>query len=120
MIDLKKYANKEALVQFKPGHGLLSVFAAPNGSLQLLGVLNTKSNEREPVMLPFVKGFVTEDGDGVVVLDAESGGKVLVVVDESTIAFVNVMVTPSKAPEPKPQPEGPPLILVPGNIGKIG
>lgn len=108
-MDLKKYAGKEVVVQFKGGEAWL-LWAAPPKQAgtalpQIVQLADQNGDMRQPP-LPFIQGKVTEDGE--VLVSTGQGGLVGVAVEPSTIASVTWVAEFATVTEPS-------RLIVPGN-----
>jgi|GEM_PF-6671688 len=109
MIDLKKFAGSEVVVQFRTSEKWF-VWTAPLKQARAvypeLVRAPDESGNVVPIPMPFLQGKVTEDGD--LVVDTGSGGKLAVSVAFETIASVTKLLEAAS-------PEERSALIVPGN-----
>ena len=109
MIDLKRFAGVDVVVQFGNGERWF-VWAAPTRLSKVtqpeLVQMPNADGDSVPVPMPFVRGKVTEDGD--LIVDTGNGGKLKVVITPSTIASVTLVHELAAAEERS-------NLIVPGN-----
>ena len=108
MIDLKRYAGTDVVVQLKSSEKWFAMCAPPKSAkMSLPDLIKARNSENDlvPVPLPFIEGKVTSEGS--LLVNTGSGGVISVEIAAEAISSVTHVVTFADEPS-----QGPNLVIV--------